>query len=68
MEPDKIMDGLSKELMTALKDMAKTKNLDEKIKCSQVVKNLCDSLGVFLDFAGSMMPYDDEEEDGQIPF
>jgi hypothetical protein len=65
MEPDKIMDGLSKELMTALKDMAKTKNLDEKIKYSQVVKNLCDSLGVFFDFAGSsMMPFDDEEEYG----
>jgi hypothetical protein len=68
MDPDKMLDGISKELMTALKDMAKTKNIDEKLKYSQVVKNLCDSLGVFLDFAGNMMPFDNEENDGQIPF
>jgi len=67
MEPDKIMDGISKELLTALKDMAKAKNADEKLKYSQIVKNLCDSLGIFLDLASSMMPFEDEGEDEGRP-
>ncbi len=68
MEPDKIMDGISKELMTALKDMAKAKNADEKLKYSQVVKNLCDSLGIFLDLASSMVPFEIDDEEGTLPF
>lgn len=68
MEPDKIMDGISKELKAALRDMAKAKNADEKLKYSQVVKNLCDSLGIFLDLASSMMPYEIDDEEGPLPF
>jgi hypothetical protein len=68
MEPDKIMDGISRELMAALKDMAKAKNVDEKLKYSQVVKNLCDSLGMFLELASSMMPFEDDDEGGPMPF
>ena len=30
MDPEKIMDGFSKELYSALKAMAKTKNVNEK--------------------------------------
>jgi len=61
MEPDKIMDGISKELTAALKDMAKAKSSDEKLKYSQIVKNLCESLGVFLDLAESLMPFEDDD-------
>ena len=43
MEPDKLMDSLSKELTVALKAMAKTKNVDEKEAYSRIVKNLCES-------------------------
>ena len=68
MEPDKIMDGISKELMAALKGMAKAKNADEKLKYSQIVKNLCDSLGMFLDLASTMMPFEDDDEGGPVPF
>ncbi len=68
MDPDKMLDGISKELMSALNDMSKTKNIDEKLKYSQVVKNLCDSLGVFLDFAGNMIPLDNDDNEGPIPF
>jgi len=58
MDPDKIMDGLSKELNASLKAMAKAKDVNEKEVHSRIVKNLCQSLGVFFDFASEMMPLD----------
>ena len=77
MEVDKVMDGLAKELTAAVKAMAKAKNVDDKEAYSRIVKNLSESLGVFLDLANDMMLYDDyededEDEDfskkGGIPF
>jgi len=62
MDPEKIMDGLSRELNSALKAMAKTKKLDEKEAYSRIVKNLCESQGVFLSLASEMMPYDFEDD------
>lgn len=61
MDPEKIMDGLSKELATALKAMASAKTVEEKVMHSQIIKNLCESLGVFLELASTMMEYDEEE-------
>lgn len=66
MEPDKIMDGLTKELTVALKAMSKAKDLGEKEAYSRIVKNLCDSLGVFLDLASDMMSLDPDDDD--MPF
>jgi hypothetical protein len=70
MDPDKIMNGLSNELNFALKAMAKTKNVNEKEVYSRIVKNLCESLGVFFNFASEMMPFssDDDSESEDIPF
>ncbi len=65
MDPEKIMEGISKELSTTLKAMGKAKTPEEKLKYSEVVKNLCDSFGVFIDLINAMAPYD---EDGSIPF
>ncbi len=62
MDPDKIMDGLFKELTVSLKAMSKVKTLDEKLSYSKIVKNLCESLGVFLNLATEMMDYDDLDE------
>ena len=70
MDPEKIMDSLSKELMLALKTMSKAKDINEKEIHSRIVKNLCESLGVFFDLASEIMPYefdDDSDEDG-LPF
>ena len=70
MDPDKIMDGLSKELHSALKAMSKAKDVNEKEVYSRIVKNLCECLGVYFNLASEMMPldsdYDLEKED--IPF
>jgi hypothetical protein len=70
MDPEKIMDGLSKELNSALKAMAKAKNINEKEAYSRIVKNLCESLGVFFNLASEMMPLDsdDDFDTEDIPF
>ena len=70
MDPEKIMDGLSKELNIALKAMSKAKNANEKEVYSRIVKNLCESLGVFLDLVSEMMPFDfdDDLKKEDIPF
>jgi len=69
-DPDKIMDSLSKETNSALKAMSKTKDLNEKEAYSRIIKNLCESQGVFLRLASEMMPFDfdDDLEEEDIPF
>jgi hypothetical protein len=66
MDPEKIMNGISREIFTALQSMEKAKTPEEKLMYSETVKNLCDSLGVFLNLITDMTPYDDEGE--PIPF
>ena len=70
MDPDKIMDGLSKELNSALKAMAKARDVNEKDVYSRIVRNLCESLGVFFNLASEMMSSvsDDDLEKEDIPF
>lgn len=65
MDPEKIMDGISKEIEAALRAMAKAKTPEEKLTHSETVKNLCESLGVFLNLARDIAPYDDDDP---IPF
>jgi len=56
------MNGVSKEIEIALKSMAKAKTPEEKRIHSETVKNLCESLGVFLNLMSDMMPsYGDDE-------
>jgi hypothetical protein len=64
------MNGLSNELNSALKAMTKAKNVNEKEVYSRIVKNLCESLGVFFNLASEMMPFDsdDDSESEDIPF
>ncbi len=64
MLPEKLMDDLSDEIIKALKAMAKAKTPEEKLTHSQVVKNLCQSLGIFLHAAAQLMEYADNNESG----
>ncbi|RME50992.1 MAG: hypothetical protein D6795_09040 [Deltaproteobacteria bacterium] len=66
MDPEKLLTGLSKEIETALKDMKKAKDPQEKLVRSKTLKNLCQSLGVFLNFMSDIMPYDDEDDDSMM--
>jgi hypothetical protein len=60
MNPEKIMDGITKEIGVALKALSNAKTIEEKVAQSQIIKNLCESLGVFLDLATTMMDYEEE--------
>ena len=62
MDPDKIMDDLTKELTSAMKFMAKAKTVEEKVAYSQIVKNISESLGVFLNLASNMMGLDLDDD------
>jgi len=66
MEPDKLMDGISKEMSVALKAMGKAKTPEEKLMHSEIVKNLSESLGVFLSLMSEMALLEDDGE--PIPF
>lgn len=66
MDPEKIMTGISKEISASLTAMAKAKTPEEKLVYSETVKNLCESLGVFLDLLHDITPFDDELEG--LPF
>ncbi|MCP4342671.1 MAG: hypothetical protein GY799_28265 [Desulfobulbaceae bacterium] len=66
MDPEKLMEGISNEMATALKAMEKAKTPEEKLVHSEIVKNLSQSLGVFLNLVSSMDLYDDDGE--PIPF
>jgi hypothetical protein len=68
MDMDLIMDSLSKEIDSVLKGMSKTKNINEKEAYSRIIKNLCESQGVFLKLASEMMPLVDDSEEEDIPF
>ena len=58
------MENLFKELDVALKAMSKAKTVEEKLAHSQIVKNLSESLVVFLNLVNTMMENgpDDEED------
>jgi hypothetical protein len=66
MDPEKIMNAISKEILAAIKAMEKAKTPEEKLTHSEIIKNLCASLGVFLDLMSDLALYDDEDE--SIPF
>ena len=70
MEPEKIIIGVSKELTSELKAMSKAKDVNEKEIHSRIVKNLCESLGVFFDLASDVMSFDfdDDLDKEDIPF
>lgn len=63
MDPEKLMDELSSQLSAALKEMAKAKTPEDKLKYSEIVKNLSESLGIFLGLISDMAPYGFEEDD-----
>ncbi len=62
MDFEKIMVGISTEIEAALKAMDKAKNPEEKLTYSKIVKNLTESLEVFLNAANDMMLYNDDDD------
>lgn len=63
MDPEKIMEEMSLQLSEALMALKKSKTIEEKVAYSQVVKNLSDAMGVFLNLAADSMMEDYNFED-----
>ncbi len=63
MGPEKAMEDLSAELDSVLQAMSKAKKLEDKLAYSQIVKNLCESLGVFLSLATDIFGMDLDDDD-----
>ena len=58
MDTDKIMENLFNELGVALKAISSAKTVEDKVAYSQIIKNLSESLGIFLDLATTIMEDD----------
>ena len=63
MDPEKMMTGISDEILTSIKDMGKAITPEEKLTHSKTIKNLCQSLEVFLNLMSDMDLYDDDDYD-----
>jgi hypothetical protein len=58
MDTEKIMENLFKELGVALKAISNAKTVEDKVAHSEIIKNLSESLGIFLDLATTIMEDD----------
>jgi hypothetical protein len=66
-DPTKAIENLQAEIDRTLKELSKAKGIEEKLKWSELLNNLTDSIGVYFDFVTSAMEAEmdmwDEEED-----
>lgn len=65
-DPDNLLTPMFTEVNRLLVEMKKTKDLEKRKIQSEIVKNLCESLGVFFDtltntMAGGIEDDDDDE-------
>ena len=67
-DPELLINGISREVLRALRDSENARAPEERLTCSKTVKNLCDSLGVFLELAANASLASEEDEDFDIPF
>ena len=58
---EETLNNLFKAILDNINAMSKAKRVEEKVQYSQVVKNLSDSVGVFLNFATEVMSWDLDE-------
>lgn len=49
-----ILEEISKEISSNLKEMSKCKDIDQKKKLAEIIKMLCESMGVFFDGMGML--------------
>ena len=66
-DPSEAIEKLQAEIYRTLKEFSKAKNIDEKLKLSELLKNLTQSLNVYFDFLSTVIDSEldsfDEEED-----
>lgn len=67
-DPTEVIEKLQAEIDRTLKDISQAKDIEEKLRLSELLNNLTDSIGVYFDFLISAMDsememWDEEEEE-----
>jgi len=64
-DPEQLMNELGEELHTSIQDMRGADNIEERLRHSEIVRNLSESMGVFLRLISDVMnaPFEGFEED-----
>jgi uncharacterized phage protein gp47/JayE len=69
-DPTEAIEKLQSEINKTLKEFSKAKNIDEKLKLSELLNNLTESIGVYFDFLTTVMGSEiegfDEDDDDEI--
>jgi hypothetical protein len=69
-DPTEAIEKLQAEIDRTLKEFSTAKNTEEKLKLSEILKNLTQSLNVYFDFLSTVIDSEldrfDEEEDQEI--
>ena len=69
-DPTEAIEKLQAEINRTLKEFSRAKNTEEKLKLSELLKNLTQSLNVYFDFLSTVIDSElerfDEEEDEEI--
>ena len=69
-DPTEAIEKLQAEIDRTLKEFSKAKNPEEKLKLSEILKNLTQSLNVYFDFLSTVIASEldrfDEEEDQEM--
>jgi hypothetical protein len=67
--PTKAIEKLQAEIDRTLKEISRAKNIEEKLKLSELLKNLTQSLNVYFDFLSTVIDSEldmlDSEEDDE---
>jgi hypothetical protein len=58
MDPEILMNKLAEELGNSIADMHKAKTIEERLRHSEIVRNLSESMGVFLKLISDVMNAD----------
>lgn len=62
MDSGNLIDGISKEIKMTLESMEKVKTPEERLMHSETLKNLCQSLDVFLNLLNNVDNFDYDED------
>ena len=66
--PDETLEPIMEETKRILKEMQQTKDLEERKSQSEILRNLCQSSAVFLDFISDAMLADGIPDFDENPF
>jgi hypothetical protein len=68
-DPTEAIEKLQAEVDRTLKEISKAKNIEDKLKLSELLKNLTQSLNVYFDFLSTVIDSDldmlDSDEDDE---